>query len=469
MPPSPLNISWVLLLALLLAPCSSENLRGVGQLLAGTRHNPSELGEGGLKDGGQTLPGTHHNPSELGEGGLGDGGPTLVVRTQMARELGGHEALDVDGPWDAERKVQGSQGVRKLIEKATLQGPLKNEDFVIVLPCAVGRRLLLAHATRAWRQGIRTLVAINGSDEMAKRLTKEYSNEHNEFYVAAPDDGEGYWAYGPVLAHRYFKGDYKWMLHGDDDTIFFLHAVKTLLKDYDHQTIHAISAPQSPKHLSPFPDRTFFATCVPCFFNPDNPPTGDLRGVGPPLTKPLDPSGQGSDSVVSTGIWRAGVAHTNPSYAYAEANTTQHNTTSDNTAHPTLTGTRAKGSDGIVSGCIVKFGVAYTNPGYVYAYNDSLYQVFQSDWPDQNSHLTTPLAKLVSDKCDYRCKWRIRNQAAAVIMSIAVQNSAAFTFLEAMTDFTSDESIHKDVNILSWDKRKRALHEATIPQKGRQQ
>eukprot|EP00798_Chlamydomonas_sp_ICE-L_P003747 gene3747-13807_t len=37
---------------------------------------------------------------------------------------------------------------------------------------------------------------------------------------------------------------------------------------------------------------------------------------------------------------------------------------------------------------------------------------------------------------------------------------------EAMPDFTSDESINKDVNISSWEKRKRALHEATIPFKG---
>eukprot|EP00798_Chlamydomonas_sp_ICE-L_P003805 gene3805-13875_t len=206
MPPSPPNVLCVLLLALLLAPCSAENPRGVGQLLAGASHNPSELGEGGL----------------------GDGGPTLAVRQHMARELGGHEELDADGLWDDGRIVQGSQGVRNLIEEAALQGPFKNEDFVIVLPCAHGRRMLLAHASRAWRQGIRTLIAINGSDETAEKLTKEYSKEHNEFYVTAPDDGN-------------FKGDYKWMLYGDDDTIFFLHAVKTLLKDYDHRTIHALS------------------------------------------------------------------------------------------------------------------------------------------------------------------------------------------------------------------------------------
>eukprot|EP00798_Chlamydomonas_sp_ICE-L_P003748 gene3748-13808_t len=33
---------------------------------------------------------------------------------------------------------------------------------------------------------------------------------------------------------------------------------------------------------------------------------------------------------------------------------------------------------------------------------------------------------------------------------------------EANTDFTFDESMHKDAGILSWDKRKRALHEEAV-------
>eukprot|EP00798_Chlamydomonas_sp_ICE-L_P012435 gene12435-15634_t len=207
-----------------------------------------------LRGVGQLPAGSSHYPSELGEGGLGDGGPIQAGRQHVARERGGQD-LDDHGMWDAGRKVQGNQGVRNLIEEAAHQGPLKIEDFVIVLPCAMGERMLLAQATRSWRQGIRTLIAINGSEEDANKLTNKYSEEYNEFYVAAPDDGEGYWgeklharyagdpraAYSPVLAHRYFKGKYKWMIHGDDDTIFFLHAVRTLLKDYDHQTIHAIS------------------------------------------------------------------------------------------------------------------------------------------------------------------------------------------------------------------------------------
>eukprot|EP00798_Chlamydomonas_sp_ICE-L_P023136 gene23136-30340_t len=255
MPPSPLNVFCVFLLALLLGPSSAASLIGLGQLLAGANQNPSELGVHGL------------------------------------RELGGHKDLD-DDLWDAGRIMQGNQGLRNLIEEDAHQRLLTTDDFVIVFPSLLGERMLLVHATRAWRQGIRTLIAINGSDEDAKKLTDKYSEEHNEVYIAAPDDGEGYWgdrehghypgdpraAYAPVLAHRYFKGNYKWMLHGDDDTLFFLHAAKTLLKDYDHNTIHAIT------------DRIDGARCVPCFFDRNNPPTGDLRGVGPPQTKPLDAS-----------------------------------------------------------------------------------------------------------------------------------------------------------------------------------
>eukprot|EP00798_Chlamydomonas_sp_ICE-L_P023135 gene23135-30339_t len=374
MSPSPLNVFCVFLLALLLGPSSAEPLMGVGQLLAGANRNPSELGEDGLE------------------------------------ELGGH-------------KDQGNQGVRNLIEGAAHQGPLTKGDFVIVFSSVMGERMLLAHATRSWRQGIRTLIAINGSDEDAKKLTDKYSEEHNEFYVAAPDDGEGYWgrrhshyagdpraAYAPVLAHRYFKGNYKWMLTGDDDTLFFPHAVKTLLKDYDHNTIHAIS------------DRTERATCVPCFFDRNNPPTGDLRGLGPPLTKPLDASIQITNacpfckSSMESPEWLAAGWSSSGLYGGAglilSKAAMDHVTAEKDQWLNCIINSEGQGWDHLLSTCLWSAGVSFTNPGYAYAYGYNYYTVFKADWTqsDMESHFKTPLQTLVSDTCDYNCKWRIRNQ-----------------------------------------------------------
>eukprot|EP00798_Chlamydomonas_sp_ICE-L_P023138 gene23138-30342_t len=325
--------------------------------------------------------------------------------------------------------------------------------------------MLLAHATRAWRQGIRTLIAINGSDEDAKKLTDKYSEEHNEFYVAAPDDGEGYWgdkdhghypgdpraAYAPVLAHRYFKGNYKWMLHGDDDTLFFLHAVKTLLKDYDHNTIHAIT------------DRIDGARCVPCFFDRNNPPTGDLRGVGPPQTKPLDVSIQITNacpyckSSMESPEWLAagwsGTAWYGGAGLILSKAAMDHLTAEKDQYLNCLLNSKCLGGDCLLSMCLWSAGVVFTNPGYDLAHGSSDYIIFVADWrqSDEESHKKTPLADLISNTCDYNCKWRIRNQSRAAV-----------TLLDAMTDFKSDQSIVKDTNSLSRERHRRALHEEAV-------
>lgn len=48
----------------------------------------------------------------------------------------------------------------------------------------------------------------------------------------------------PFVAHQLLKRegvDYKWLLYGDDDTMWFLSAVADLLRDYDSDLPYFIS------------------------------------------------------------------------------------------------------------------------------------------------------------------------------------------------------------------------------------
>ena len=87
-------------------------------------------------------------------------------------------------------------------------------------------------------QGIRAFVAVNFVvDDM---LVAE-GQHHNELYTYFPDQYEGRSQYpgdsraalAPLLAHKALAGQYKWLLYGDDDTLWFLSGVVELLQKLD--------------------------------------------------------------------------------------------------------------------------------------------------------------------------------------------------------------------------------------------
>ena len=45
---------------------------------------------------------------------------------------------------------------------------LIDEDYIVAIPAVAGKRLMLAQATRVWRGGLRTFLAINNEDAVAK-------------------------------------------------------------------------------------------------------------------------------------------------------------------------------------------------------------------------------------------------------------------------------------------------------------
>ena len=88
--------------------------------------------------------------------------------------------------------------------------------------------------------------------------TKERRAEgrrHNEFWGDYPDIWDEPWgrvhrpfdsraAMAPFVAHQLLKKegvDYKWMLYGDDDTMWFMSAVVDLLRDYHSELPYFIS------------------------------------------------------------------------------------------------------------------------------------------------------------------------------------------------------------------------------------
>jgi len=148
-----------------------------------------------------------------------------------------------------------------------LQHAKRTEDFVYAL-FSDPHRMPIVRAGRAWRQGCRTVIATN---EIA--LTAEERAEadlHNEIWIVYPDntreessgvaDMRG--AILPVLAHRVLKGEYKWMLWGDDDTMWFPHGASALLRSWDHTSPHLISDNWWPENRR-IPGKNA-ARCMPC-------------------------------------------------------------------------------------------------------------------------------------------------------------------------------------------------------------
>ena len=95
---------------------------------------------------------------------------------------------------------------------------------------------------------------------------------HNEFWGDYPDIWDEPWgrvhrpfdsraAMAPFVAHQLLKRegvDYKWMLYGDDDTMWFMSAVLDLLRDYDSELPYFISGGCAfhARHTVHVPDRS---------------------------------------------------------------------------------------------------------------------------------------------------------------------------------------------------------------------
>ncbi|GFR42726.1 hypothetical protein Agub_g3644 [Astrephomene gubernaculifera] len=150
------------------------------------------------------------------------------------------------------------------------------EDFVVAQPTCV-HRLPLAQVSRGWRkEGIRSFVVLNNSKLAEELNNSPSSHKHREAYGYWDDDSiaQGSWRGGnvgdtraaatPFLAHRHFGDTYKWMLYGDDDTIFYMTGVLKLLSQFDPEQPLALTDNIWYYSLHPSPSAP---RCLPCGFN----------------------------------------------------------------------------------------------------------------------------------------------------------------------------------------------------------
>ncbi|GFR48861.1 hypothetical protein Agub_g10815, partial [Astrephomene gubernaculifera] len=200
-----------------------------------------------------------------------------------------------------------------------------DSDFVFATG-SYPARYLLAQSTRAWRRVradgdgsgssfIRAFIAVNNTEDLP--VLNERNAAYGERYGYFPDEGSGELgesfhgsmrgdsraALAPFMAHKYFGESYKWMLYGDDDTLFYMAAVKRLVSRLDPDLPYAISDNLWYRTRHP---NLFAPRCLPCHLAVDaDPParntnaanagggSGDGSGIG---------GGGGGESRRSSGV-----------------------------------------------------------------------------------------------------------------------------------------------------------------------
>lgn len=144
---------------------------------------------------------------------------------------------------------------------------LPDSDFIVAMP-TTSDRLPVALASRAWRSGIRTHITLDSKLAASRRQAMSESMANLESFSHWNDTpvsgGHPRAAAAPFLAHTRHRGAYKWVLYGDDDTIFYMDGVRKLLARFDPSLPLAITdnlwyAAKHPTHEAP--------RCLPCDFD----------------------------------------------------------------------------------------------------------------------------------------------------------------------------------------------------------
>jgi hypothetical protein len=156
---------------------------------------------------------------------------------------------------------------------------LSCDDFVYGAGCDF-ERYPLVRGSRAWRQGIRAVFAF----ENTSFIDEQIINQFNESYVSFADPsihthrGHLRAAMSFVLAHKAVGPTYKWMLGGDDDTLFYPQNLIRILSHLNHSMPYFISddiwfaslsdsrseTPFSDGYYNFFHSNPYAPRCLPC-------------------------------------------------------------------------------------------------------------------------------------------------------------------------------------------------------------
>lgn len=306
--------------------------------------------------------------------------------------------------------------------------PVTRNDIAAAFPID-DAHTTVAKAGRAWRKGIRTVIATNSTPSQADHTD---SQRHGEVWTMYPDDnplralypGDTRAALAPFIAHKLLGDTYKWMLYGDDDTFFFVEGVLDMVQDLDPDMPYFITDHMwwSPQPNAPMHPRNDAPRCLPCNFDENQPGIDPTKAPyqarkGCPCTPkdictlpeyehvfrggcdiPRHPKWTysmhgGAGAVISVGLLRR------VSLAYMEE---------------CIQGDHSTGGDAFISICLWKAGYGTTDPGFSF-YHPEI-QMFDPG-PEDRMGVLMRLSRALERKCDDSCALMLQKMVSLHIRS----------------------------------------------------
>ncbi|KAL4420943.1 hypothetical protein ABPG77_004572 [Micractinium sp. CCAP 211/92] len=131
----------------------------------------------------------------------------------------------------------------------------------------------LVKAMRGWRRGIRTLVLTNATGELLAREQQE-GLRYNEVWqhyqdfsnISTGKPGDVRAAVTPAYVRSTLGTNFKWLIYGDDDVVFFWPGLLRMLRGLDHRDPYFLTD----NYFSQYPDGLLHQRkpaqprCVPC-------------------------------------------------------------------------------------------------------------------------------------------------------------------------------------------------------------
>ncbi|KAK9797832.1 hypothetical protein WJX73_005489 [Symbiochloris irregularis] len=119
--------------------------------------------------------------------------------------------------------------------------PLQRSDLLVVLPSSLSR-LDLVYSSRAYRQGVPTFIVTDKLPFKEQEFAWLGSERWGITYRQPTDSYERRAAIAPFLANNTVGYDsYKWILYGDDDTVFVIDNIIKVLSTLDFSQPYLIS------------------------------------------------------------------------------------------------------------------------------------------------------------------------------------------------------------------------------------
>eukprot|EP00891_Asterochloris_glomerata_P002921 jgi/Astpho2/2921/Aster-01068 len=139
-------------------------------------------------------------------------------------------------------------------------------------------RFRLVEASRRWRRGVRTVVVSDGllppklqaKTVLYREAWRQFRDIQKSNLTVGPQPGDLRAAMAPFIAAKAAGPEnFKWMMFGDDDTVFFVDNVLQLVENLDHELPYVLTDalwfPEGGNGTKAHPNRDA-PRCLPCGF-----------------------------------------------------------------------------------------------------------------------------------------------------------------------------------------------------------